>query len=488
MSGFEYYLAIAAGAGRVLVMLPLIVLVILFPFFLTLGVTEVVARAAAWVAEATGVFGLPGKLAAVVLGVPKFAVMMFKSLRRSLVRTSLTYLATFVGVIVVAMIWSVLSFLDAVMAEKAKDVKVIVTEKFQVPSQMPPSYEAGLRAEATGLPGGLAADPRKDLMSWTFVGASTDPNQRTLETMLFFFALEPKTISTMLDGLEPARLSPAEREMMARNVEAMQKNIQAVLIGEERLKRINKRVGERIKIYSFNYKDIDFEVEIVGTLPRGQYDQNAFMNINYFRNTLDAYERSHGQRHPLADKSLNLVWARFPNKEGYERYAEVVGQPGRFSSPAVKVEMASAAIASFLDAYKDILWAMRALMAPLILAVIVTIVAIAYSISVRERQKEMAILKVLGFAPWQILVLILGEAVLVGALSGAIATTSAWYLINQVMGGFALPIGFFGKFKVANAALWWGPATGALAAAVGCFLPAWSARRVKVTEVFSRIA
>ena len=30
--------------------------------------------------------------------------------------------------------------------------------------------------------------------------------------------------------------------------------------------------------------------------------------------------------------------------------------------------MASAAVASFLDAYKDILWAMRALMAPSILA------------------------------------------------------------------------------------------------------------------------
>ena len=54
--------------------------------------------------------------------------------------------------------------------------------------------------------------------------------------------------------------------------------------------------------------------------------------------------------------------------------------------------------------------------------------------------------------------------------------------------GLPLTIGFFGKFKVADAALWWGPTVGALAAAAGSFLPAWSARRVKVTEVFSRIA
>jgi putative ABC transport system permease protein len=268
----------------------------------------------------------------------------------------------------------------------------------------------------------------------------------------------------------------------------MESNIQAVVLGEDKLKAINKQVGDRIKVYSFNYRDIDFEIEIIGTFPRGRYDLSSVMNINYFRRSLDAYERTKGQRHPLADRAMNLYWARFPSKEGYERYAEVVSQPGRFSSPAVKVEMASAAIASFLDAYKDILGAMRWLLAPFILAVIVLIVAISYSIGVRERQKEMAILKVLGFAPWQILVLILGEAILVGALSGAIATTAAWTLINQVMGGFALPIGFFGKFKVADAALWWGPAVGAFAAAAGCFLPAWSARRVKVTEVFSRIA
>src|SRR5207245_2306099 len=143
---------------------------------------------------------------------------------------------------------------------------------------------------------------------------------------------------------------------------------------------------------------------------------------------------------------------------------------------------------SFLDAYKTIIFGMRVIMAPLIVGVIVLIVSIANSISVRQRQKELAIMKVLGFAPWQVLVLILGEALIVGALSGAIATTTAWYAINVRMGGFALPIAFSGKFKVATAALWWGPAVGAFAAAVGGFVPAWSARTVKVTEVFSRVA
>jgi putative ABC transport system permease protein len=471
-----------------LALLPPIVLIILLPFYGTIGVTELAARAVSWAAEATGVFGLPGKVAAVVLAVPKFAVMMFKNLRRNLVGTSLTYLATFAGVFVVAMIWSVLAFLDNVMTERAKDVKVIVTEKFQIPSQMPPSYEARLAAEATALPNGLAANRDRDLMSWSFVGASTEPNVRTFESMVFFFALEPDSLLTMMDDLDEAAVGRSDRQRLEGYVREMKTNLRAVILGEERLRSINKQVGDRIKVYSFNYKDIDFEIEIVGTFPRGRYDNSSAMNIEYFRRALDAYERAKGQRHPLAEKSLNLFWARFPDKGGYEQYAERVSQPGKFASPAVKVEMSSAAVSSFLDAYKDILWGMRYLMAPFILGVIVLIVAISYSISVRQRQKEMAIMKVLGFAPWQILILILGEAMLVGALSGALSTTTAWAGINQLMGGFALPIAFFGKFKVADAALWWGPTVGAFAAAVGSFLPAWSARRVKVTEVFSRIA
>jgi putative ABC transport system permease protein len=472
----------------ILLGLPPAVLIILLPFYAATGLTEVAARVGSWAAEVTGVFGLSGRAAAVVLAAPKFLVMMFKNLRRNLVGTSLTYLATFAGVFVVAMIWSVLAFLDNVMTEKAKDVKVIVTEKFQVPSQMPPSYDAGLAAEATSLPPGMAADPKKDLMTWTFVGGATDLNNRTLETLLFFFATDPDAVLTMMDGLDVNTIGPVERRRLEGYVREMKSNVRGVLLGHDKLQGLKKRVGDRIKVYSFNYKDVDFEVEIIGELPRGQYDMNAIMNREYFLRTLDAYERSHGQRHPLAEKSLNLFWARFPDQQGYEQYAARIGQPGRFSSPAVKAEMFGAAVSSFLDAYKTILWGMRYLMAPAILGVIVLIMAISFSISVRQRQKEMAIMKVLGFAPWQILVLILGEALLVGGLSGAISTTAAWGIINHVFGGFALPIGFFGKFKVANAALWWGPAVGSFAAVAGSFFPAWSARRVKVTEVFSRVA
>ena len=55
-------------------------------------------------------------------------------------RTSLTAAATMLLVFVVTLVWTVLWFLHAVTAEKSKDLKAIVTERWQIPSQMPFSY------------------------------------------------------------------------------------------------------------------------------------------------------------------------------------------------------------------------------------------------------------------------------------------------------------------------------------------------------------
>ena len=75
----------------------------------------------------------------------------------------------------------------------------------------------------------------------------------------------------------------------------------------------------------------------------------------------------------------------------------------------------------FLDAYRDLLWGMRYLLVPAILVTLALVIANAISISVRERRMEMAVMKVLGFRPLQILLLVLGESLLIGARRGFIS-------------------------------------------------------------------
>ncbi|MGL5096100.1 MAG: ABC transporter permease, partial [Planctomycetia bacterium] len=248
------------------------------------------------------------------------------------------------------------------------------------------------------------------------------------------------------------------------------------------------RVGERIKLYSINYKDIDLEFDIVGQLPEGRYNQSAVVNRDYLNDAIDDYEQRTGSPHPLAEKSLNLVWLRTEDMNKFTRLAEQVTSSPTFSQPALKIETASSGVSTFLEAYRDLLWGMRWLLAPAILVTLSLVMSNAISINVRERRLEMAVLKVLGFQPNQILAMVLGEALLVGTLSGLGSSLLTYTGINYYIGGIKFPIAFFPAFYIPTEALYWGAAVGALTAFFGAVVPAWSARTVRVSDVFSRIA
>jgi putative ABC transport system permease protein len=407
----------------------------------------------------------------------KMAMLVVRSLSRNRLRSALTSMAVMVLVIVITFVWTILYFLNQVTEEKSKDLKAIVTERWQIPSQMPFSYAAPLSEGAARRP----TDARPtDAMTWSFYGGTLDPAKRTRENIVFFFVMDPRKLKSMMDDLD---------QLDDELVKKMLHNKRAVVMGRERMKAINKRVGERFQLTSLNYKDIDLEFEIIAELPDGRYNQSAVMNLEYLKDSLDAYARNHnGERHPMADKSLNLVWLKVADMEAFRQVADQLETSSQFTNPAVKCETASSGIASFLDAYRDLLWGMRWGLVPAVLVTMSLVIANAISISVRERRTEIAVLKVIGFRPRQVLMLVLAEAVLLGAGSGFVSTAGMYLLFNLVLGGVKFPIAFFPAFVIPGDAFWWGPVIGAGTALAGSIVPAWSAMRVKVSEVFSKVA
>ena len=79
----------------------------------------------------------------------KLLLLTIKNMRRNLIRSTLTALGTMVLVFVFTLIWSVLSFLDAVTAEKTENLKAIVSERWQIASQMPYAYAPTLAEGVT---------------------------------------------------------------------------------------------------------------------------------------------------------------------------------------------------------------------------------------------------------------------------------------------------------------------------------------------------
>ncbi|HZZ78856.1 MAG TPA: ABC transporter permease [Gemmataceae bacterium] len=425
--------------------------------------------------------------AAYLIVYPKLFMLGLKNLRRNLVRTLLTSTAIGVLAFMITMIWTVIYFIGLATTERAKDLKIIITERWQIPSQMPmthasyldPGPKGNLLSELRGPDGKSLYYGPNDFMIWSFYGGTMDPNKRTLENLIFFFAMDPDSIIPMMDDLE---------DLDPKLIAALKNNKQGCLLGIEKMRAVNKRIGERFTLTSMNYKDIDLEFEILGVLPDGRYNQSAIMHMDYLKQGFEDYARKKKVTHPLASRSLNLIWIRVSDREQFDKVGSIIENATELKDRPVKVETASSGISSFLDAYKDLLAALKYLLVPLLLMVMTMVMAVAISITVRERRMEMAVMKVLGYRPNQILLLVIGEALFIGALSGFLAALLTYSFFNGIWGGIPFRIAFFPVFRIPEASLFWGLAIGSMAAFLGSIIPAWTARSVKVTDVFSKVA
>jgi putative ABC transport system permease protein len=413
----------------------------------------------------------------------KLLLLIARNVRRSYVRSGLTVLGTMVLVFVMTLVWSILWFIDDALAEKNTNFKAIVTERWQIPSQMPFAYADPLSQGAAR----SDSDVRPtDSMTWQFFGGSTDQGERTRENSVFAFAMDPRKLNTMMDELDS--LPAPQAEELQTLVDKMVENRQGIVMGRERLRALGRQVGDRLTLYSFNYKDINLEFEIVGLLPEGRYDGSSIINRDYLLAAMDQYEREKKEPHPLAQKTLNLVWLRVPDADTLRLLSEQIEVSPDFRNPQVKCETQSSGISLFMEGYRQLLDFFRYELSIVIVATLSLVVATAISISVRERRAELAVMKVLGFRPWQLMVLVLGEAVMLGVLGGAISVGATYYVVNELTGGIAFPIAFFPKFFISDKAFVLGIAVGGGAALVGSIIPAWSAQKVKVAEVFSKVA
>ena len=475
----------------------------------------------------------------------KIGGLVFRSLRRNLLRTTISYAALFVLTGMLTFIYGIVAFLGDFTKEKEGQQMVILTEKYGIPSTMPPGYGdklAGVierldpadrprpltaayrRTEGlpsspagevsaeeserlfTAPPGSLSGTDaarleqltrqglKDNMMTWSFVGASTDPNKFTKENSTFFFALDPDAVVTGMmseQGLKREELGDEKWKDLLRVMELVKQDKRNVIIGEDQLKIMNLRVGQEVKFYGSNYKEIEFDCRIVGAFPTGtRLSTASAMQYDYLRAKLDEYEVKKGKKHPVYDRSLNLVWVRMPNKPAFERLAEQVNGSKNFERP-VKMETFSAAVGTFLEPYKDIFWGMKYIIMPAIVAIMCLVIAITITIGVRERWKEMAVMKVLGFLPWQVMGMVVAEAVLVGVFGGMLSTWGVYFL-PKLISGFTRLIGvkfaFFDNFNTPFAVVLYGPLLGIAVGLIGSAIPSWNARKVKVSDVFAQVA
>jgi putative ABC transport system permease protein len=413
----------------------------------------------------------------------KFFLLILKNFRRNKVRTVITCLAVMVLVLVVTMMWTVIDWIHDFTKDKDGNRKAVVSDRYDMQGLMPLSYVAPLSRGAVWEP--MDRVP-SDSMAWQFYLGSLDRDNRTRENLVVLIALDASKLPTRLDNHVLRKgmiddLNPLDNAL----VDKLADTTDGCLLGRKRLKALNKQVGEHFKINGSQPPGVNLEFEIVGVLPAGRWDEAGFMNARYLNAAIDQYCRDNPASKPLLDRRIDLFWVEAGTKEDFPHVVDQINRSHLFTQPLVKCETYASLIANFVDSYSSFIWFIEWVLVPGSMFSMVLLIANAISLNVRERTRELAILKVMGFRPGHLLVLVLGEALLLGSASGLVAGGLIYWIANSFFGGISLA----GSEAIAVPwqAILWGGGVGGATALVGSFFPARTACSVRVSQVFARV-
>ncbi len=135
----------------------------------------------------------------------KFFLLTLKNLLRNKLRSTLTVLAVVLLVATFSMVATVLQGLSGFTAEKARDVKTILTERYRIPSRFDRSYVDQIVQPGRSLNRQLTLIPgfhREKHTVWTFIGFTLDPEMKNKDLLFFAVATIPEIIPLMMDDLE----------------------------------------------------------------------------------------------------------------------------------------------------------------------------------------------------------------------------------------------------------------------------------------------
>jgi len=387
----------------------------------------------------------------------KFTILVLKSLGRNKVRTSLTGLGVMVLVSVFAVVTNVTATVKNKIA-KGNQARLLVTERWTAPSRLPVRYID----EIAHYPG------VKNYTHWNMVPGFLDESRRR-DRQTAAIATRPESLREMQNGLDA---------LSDETYEAFLRQKDGALVGPGLMQNMNWQIGQRFTLFASRFPQVDVEFTIVGVLPAGDWSNSFFWRHDY-------YVEATGD-----DEGVNVIWLDMESESAAKEIAATLMTDFDNRQPSLKVETESAGVARFAGRSTAIMQIVD-LVVLILLIDMVIILSNSISISVRERRVEMAVLKVLGFQPLHITLMIIAEAMFVGALAGLLGTALVCAVSDLTISERmpALPFNrFLLQFPVPWSAVFWGTIIGAAVGLTGSVVPASTARSVKVSDVFARIA
>ena len=278
------------------------------------------------------------------------------------------------------------------------------------------------------------------------------------EQLLFgTFALEPAALRKLFPEL---KYNPAEYE-------AWLKDRTSCIVGADTAKQYGYKVGDRFTLMSGIFP-CKLELRVAGIYSGTVDDRNVFFHHKY----LDEAMGDWGQ--------TGMWWIKVSSIEIMPQVIHDIDKAFTNSASEVRAESERAFQASFVSMWGGIKFLISSI-SMLVLLTLLLVTASTMSMAVRERFRELAILKAIGFQRRELFAFILAESFGLSLLGALLGAGGAWLLYSTVDMKSASH-GVFVSFEVTARML--GTATLAAAALglLACLAPAIAVARMSVAE------
>jgi putative ABC transport system permease protein len=378
----------------------------------------------------------------------RYLPLIFKNCWRNRRRTVLTIVSIAVSMCLLGVM--VALYHAFYLSDPAPDqaLRLVVRSRVSLTVAIPRSYQQRIQQ----IPG------VREVMIYSWFGGTYKDN-RDAKNQFARFSVEPEKLFVVYGELT----IPEDQK------KAFIQDRTACVVGRDTANTHNFHVGDRINLTGDIYPG-NFEFTIRGIFDSPRASDVMFINKEYVDQTLPERRRGlTGMFDVLIDKPENST-----------RIAEAVDNTFRNSPTETKTESEQAFTVGFLSLLGNVKMFLMAISGAVMFTILL-VSANTMAMSVRERVREVGVLKTLGFAPGAILGMILGEACLISAAGGF-----AGYLISMLLMAFVAKSpfgGFLPTLRLVEPSV---AATCILTAAtigvMSSLVPALSASRIPIVQ------
>ena len=379
-----------------------------------------------------------------------------RNLTRNWLRTILTVLGAAVALVAFVMLRTVLSSWE-VGAEYASKDRLGTRHKVTFVMQLPKRYIDDIR----GVPGVKDA-------TWANWFGAKDP--RKPDEFFANMAVDAPTFLTVMDELV---LSEEDKARWLSDK-------RGAIVGDLLAKKLGLKVGDKFTLQGSIYPgDWEFNIDGIYTASRKSLDRSQFLfHWQYMNDGL-----------PEARKdTIGWVMTRVddPSKSA-EISARIDKMFDERDTQTVTMSERNMQL-SFMAMFGAILTVLD-IVSVIILVIMLMILGNTIAMGVRERTREYAVLRAIGFMPWHIRFFVLGEATVLGIVAGVVGVGLAYPFVNNFMGRAIEEnmSAWFPYFRVEPHVAVLAVIVAVLLATTAALIPAIQAGRISVTDALRRV-